>query len=804
MKRLIILMFLFCAAMLAQPGPPLQVFYVGTDPTGNCGNAYITVNITTQNITTCKNGTWTTFSGGGGGTVTSIATTGPITGGTITTNGTIACPTCGVTGSPLSQFASTTSAQLAGVISDETGTGLAVFNTSPTLVTPGLGTPTSVTLTNALGLPAGGLAAVGADNILGNFTAGSAIPSTQAIPACANDGAHALVYVAHVLTCESVTAGGDTITSPNGSITVGGTATNTTLDVSLSYLNGFYAQLAAANTFSTGATQTFQPSSTLPGVVLAGGSLPSAMVAGSLCNTNADVFCDFDGTNIHYMPFLLGSGNTAPTTPTSGDLTSWGANFAQVDAGFFASNVVRKDASNVIASGTTDFTAAGLLAATQAATDNSTKAATTAYVTTAVANALAGTNPAVAVLAASTASLTGTYSNGVGGIGATFTVTATGAFTLDGVSISTIGQRVLLKNQSSGFQNGVYTATVVGTVAVSPVFTRALDYDMPSDINTTGAIPVQSGTANATTSWLLTSTVGTVGTDALTYVQFSLAPANLVTAVSPGAGLCHFAGSTQVCTSSAVSLTADVSGILPAANGGTGVNNTATLTMGTSNHNYAALGTGPVKNTTTTGAFSIAVAADIYGLWSGGCSSSNFLRGDGTCVAAGSSAGTYYQTSGYQGTGGVAVGTANHTICTGFVVPPGGLSVGHITFGVGTADGGGGILSDVGIYTLSGTTATLAAHIGAQSLNSVNSQSIAFTGGTQTIAGGPALMCYTTTAVGGALNLWVEQNSVSFYKTADIGATTSSGNLNSSITGVTISSSTISQNTTAPNMVLWP
>lgn len=42
---------------------------------------------------------------------------------------------------PLSQFAATTSAQLAGVISDETGTGALVFATSPTFVNPYLGTP---------------------------------------------------------------------------------------------------------------------------------------------------------------------------------------------------------------------------------------------------------------------------------------------------------------------------------------------------------------------------------------------------------------------------------------------------------------------------------------------------------------------------------------------------------------------------------------------------------------------------------------------------------------------------------------
>ena len=57
------------------------------------------------------------------------------------------------TANPLSQFASTTSAQLAGVISDETGTGALVFATSPTLVTPALGTPSAIDLTNATNTP---------------------------------------------------------------------------------------------------------------------------------------------------------------------------------------------------------------------------------------------------------------------------------------------------------------------------------------------------------------------------------------------------------------------------------------------------------------------------------------------------------------------------------------------------------------------------------------------------------------------------------------------------------------------------
>jgi len=63
-----------------------------------------------------------------------------------------------LTTNPLSQFAATTSSQLAGVISDETGSGALVFANSPTLVTPALGTPASGVLTNCTGLPVSGLA----------------------------------------------------------------------------------------------------------------------------------------------------------------------------------------------------------------------------------------------------------------------------------------------------------------------------------------------------------------------------------------------------------------------------------------------------------------------------------------------------------------------------------------------------------------------------------------------------------------------------------------------------------------------
>ena len=77
-----------------------------------------------------------------------VATATSVNGTTIPTSKTLV-----VTTDKLSALAATTSAELAGVISDETGTGALVFANSPTLVTPALGTPASGVLTNATGLP---------------------------------------------------------------------------------------------------------------------------------------------------------------------------------------------------------------------------------------------------------------------------------------------------------------------------------------------------------------------------------------------------------------------------------------------------------------------------------------------------------------------------------------------------------------------------------------------------------------------------------------------------------------------------
>lgn len=135
-------------------------------------------------------------------------------------------------------------------------------------------------------------------------------------------------------------------------------------------------------------------------------------------------------------------------------------------------------------------------------------------------NIAAGLNPIPGVVAASTGALTATYANGTGGIGATLTNSgALAAFSLDGQS-PTVGQRVLIKNQASTFQNGIYTVTTVGSGAVAWVLTRATDYDTASEISPGDIVFIELGTVNAGATYYQSATVATIGTDPITFAAF--------------------------------------------------------------------------------------------------------------------------------------------------------------------------------------------------------------------------------------------------------------------------------------------
>lgn len=102
--------------------------------------------------------------------------------------------------------------------------------------------------------------------------------------------------------------------------------------------------------------------------------------------------------------------------------------------------------------------------------------------------------------------------------------------TVDGVTLAT-GDRILLKNQSTGSQNGIYTVNASGAP------TRAFDMDQDGTTAVPGhevigaVIFITEGTANANTFWYCTNTgTPTLGTTALTFAQ-----------LAPGGGVTGFA-----------------------------------------------------------------------------------------------------------------------------------------------------------------------------------------------------------------------------------------------------------------------
>ena len=123
--------------------------------------------------------------------------------------------------------------------------------------------------------------------------------------------------------------------------------------------------------------------------------------------------------------------------------------------------------------------------------------------------------------AATTANLSATYSNGTAGVGATLTASSNGAFTLDGVS-PVVNDRILVKDQSTAAENGIYVVTTVGDGSTPFVLTRATPEDQPAELSGGSFIFVEEGTANGDNGYVFTHTgAPTFGTTALDVTQFS-------------------------------------------------------------------------------------------------------------------------------------------------------------------------------------------------------------------------------------------------------------------------------------------
>lgn len=145
-------------------------------------------------------------------------------------------------------------------------------------------------------------------------------------------------------------------------------------------------------------------------------------------------------------------------------------------------------------------------------------AATKAYVDA----VKSGFDPKDSVVMATTANLNYTYSNGSSGVGATLTASGNGAVTIDGVATDTVNERVLVKDQSTAAQNGIYYVSTASGASATLVLTRATDADTASELSSGSFAFVEQGTTNADAAFVMTQdTAITFGSTAINWTQFS-------------------------------------------------------------------------------------------------------------------------------------------------------------------------------------------------------------------------------------------------------------------------------------------